>query len=158
MITGARRLLTLVLAVVGLQLSTPVAAQATRYEEPIRYRQAVMTLVKRHYDQVSGMAKGKLPFNREELNRHAAYLDMLSHVSLDGFVAGSHEGNTKARPEIWKEWARYRGLNDKFQAETAHLKDVARAGTPDAVKAVVADLTKVCKSCHDDFKDSSVGG
>lgn len=156
--TGIRNLLPLIAAIGCLQLPLEVSAQATRYEEPIRYRQAVMTLVKRHYEQVSNMAKGKVPFNREELNRHAAYLDMLSRVSLDGFVAGSHEGNTKARPEIWKEWARYRGLNEKFQAETARLKDVARAGTPDAVKAVVADLTKVCKSCHDDFKDSSVGG
>lgn len=156
--TGARRFLPLLAAMACLQLSQEVAAQTSRYEEPIRYRQAVMTLVKRHYDQVSGMAKGKLPFNREEVNRHAAYLDMLSRISLDGFVAGSHEGNTRARPEIWKEWARYRGLTEKFQAETARLKEVARAGSPDAVKGVVADLTKVCKSCHDDFKEAAVGG
>lgn len=155
---GARNLLPLVAAIGFLQLPLEAAAQASRFEEPIRYRQAVMTLVKRHYDQASGMAKGKLPFNREELNRHAAYLDMLSRVSLDGFVAGSHEGNTRARPEIWKEWARYRGMAEKFQAETARLKEVARAGSPDAVKAVVADLTTACKNCHDDFKEAAVGG
>lgn len=156
--TGVRNLLPLVAAIALLQLPMEATAQTSRYEEPIRYRQAVMTLVKRHYDQASGMAKGKLPFNREELNRHAAYLDMLSRISLDGFVAGSHEGNTRARPEIWKEWARYRGIAEKFQAETARLKEVARAGSPDAVKAVVADLTTVCKNCHDDFKESAVGG
>jgi cytochrome c556 len=155
---GARNLLPLIAVIGSLQLPQEAAAQASRYEEPIRYRQAVMTLVKRHYDQASGMAKGKLPFNREELNRHAAYLDMLSRISLDGFVAGSHEGNTRARPEIWKEWARYRGMAEKFQAETARLKEVARAGSPDAVKAVVADLTTVCKNCHDDFKEAAVGG
>lgn len=156
--TGARGLLPLLATLACLQLPAEAAAQASRYEEPIRYRQAVMTLAKRHYEQVSGMAKGKLPFNREDLNRHAAYLDMLSRISLDGFVAGSHEGNTKASPEIWKEWARYRGLTEKFQAETARLKEIARAGSPDAVKAVVADLTKVCKGCHDDFKEAAVGG
>lgn len=133
-------------------------AETSRYEEPIRYRQAVMTLVKRHYEQVLAMAKGKQPFEREALNRHAAYLDMLSRVSLDGFVAGSHEGATKARPEIWKEWPRFRGQVEKFQAETARLKEVARAGSPDEVKAVVADLTTVCKNCHDDFKNAATGG
>lgn len=154
--TGIRKAIPFALA--ALFAASWATAQTSRYEEPIRYRQAVMTLVKRHYEQVLAMAKGKQPFEREALNRHAAYLDMLSRISLDGFVAGSHEGSTKAKPEIWKEWPRFRGQIEKFQAETARLKDVARAGSPDEVKAVVADLTTVCKNCHDDFKNAAVGG
>lgn len=133
-------------------------AETSRYEEPIRYRQAVMTLVKRHYEQVLAMAKGKQAFDREALNRHAALLDLLSKVSLDGFVAGSHEGATKAKPEIWKDWPRFRAQAEKFQAQTARLKEVAKAGSPEEVKSVMSDLTTVCKNCHDDFKNAAVSG
>lgn len=141
-----------------LAISAQAWAEVSRYEEPIRYRRAVMTMVKRHYDQISAMAKGTIPLNRDELNRHAAYLEMLSRASLDGFVAGSHEGDTKARPEIWKDWGHFRSLVDKFQADAARLKEVARSGQTDALKGAVADMTRTCKNCHDDFKAAAAGG
>lgn len=131
-------------------------SEVTRYEEPIRYRRAVMTMVKRHYEQVSAMAKGKIPMNRDELNRHAAYLEMLSRASIDGFVAGSHEGDTKAKSEIWQDWPRFRAQVEKFQADATRLKEVARTGNPDALKSAVADMTRTCKNCHDDYKQSGL--
>lgn len=84
-------------------LSASLWAEVARYEEPILYRCAVMTVIKRHYEQVSAMAKGKAAMNRDELYRHANYLEMLSRASIDGFVGGSHEGGTKAKPEIWQD-------------------------------------------------------
>ena len=131
-------------------------AEVSRYEEPIRYRRAVMTMVKRHYEQVSAMAKGKIPMNRDELNRHASYLEMLSRATIDGFVAGSHEGDTKAKPEIWQDWPRFRTQVEKFQADATRLREVAKTGNPDALKGAVADMTRTCKNCHDDYKQSGL--
>lgn len=136
----------------------PAVAESFRYEEPIRYRQAVMTMSKRHFDQISAIAKGRQAFSREEALKHATYLDLLAQVSIDGFVAGSHEGDTKAKPEIWRDWATYRGLNDKYRNQTARLKEIARTATSaEALKPAIADLTRACKACHDDYKASSVG-
>lgn len=148
----ARSLIFSVLAV----FSASLWAEVSRYEEPIRYRRAVMTMIKRHYEQVSAMAKGKIPLNRDELNRHAAYLEMLSRASIDGFVAGSHEGDTKAKPDIWQDWPRFRAQVEKFQGDAARLKEVARSGNPETLKGAVADMTRTCKNCHDDFKASSL--
>lgn len=139
-----------------LAFSASLWADVSRYEEPIRYRRAVMTMVKRHYEQVSAMAKGKIPMNRDELNRHANYLEMLSRASIDGFVAGSHEGDTKAKPEIWQDWSRFRSQVEKFQADATRLKEAARSGNPDSLKGALADMTRTCKNCHDDFKASSL--
>jgi cytochrome c556 len=139
-----------------LAFSASIWAEVSRYEEPIRYRRAVMTMVKRHYEQISAMAKGKIPMNRDALNRHASYLEMLSHASIDGFVAGSHEGDTKAKQEIWQDWSRFRTQVEKFQADATRLKEVARSGSTDALKGVVADMTRTCKNCHDDYKASSL--
>ena len=131
-------------------------ADVSRYEEPIRYRRAVMTMIKRHYEQVSAMSKGKIPMNRDELNRHSNYLEMLSRASMDGFVAGSHDGDTKAKPEIWQDWPRFRSLTEKFQGDATRLKDAARSGNAESLKNAVADMTRTCKNCHDDFKASSL--
>lgn len=137
--------------------SVNAVADLSRYEEPIRYRRAVMTMVKRHYDQVSAMAKGTISFNREELNRHSAFLEMLSKASLDGFVAGSHEGDTKAKAEIWSEWGKFRAQGEKFQQDALRLKELAKTGNIEALKPAISDMTKTCKHCHDDFKASSLG-
>ena len=145
----------LVLIMTGICFSSASWSEASRYEEPIRYRKAVMTLVKRHFDKVSAMAKGTVPFNRDELILQTGYLEMLSKLSLDGFVAGSHEGDTKAKAEIWTDWARFRATGEKFQAETAKLKEFSRKGPQDGLKAALSDLTRACKSCHDDFKAPS---
>lgn len=133
--------------------SNPIA-EVSRYEEPIRYRRAVMTMIKRHYDQVSAISKGKVPFQRDELIRQANYLEMLSEVSLDGFIPGSHEGETRAKPEIWQEWTRFRNQLDKFRTDTSRLKQVAKTGNLESLKSVVSDMTRTCKTCHDDFKAS----
>lgn len=133
-------------------------AEVSRYEEPIRYRRAAMTMVKRHYGQISAMAKGSIPFNQAELNRHAAYLEMLSRVSLDGFVAGSHTGDTKAKPEIWTDWARFRALSEQFQADALRLKEAAKKGSAEGLKAPIAEMTRTCKNCHDDFRSSGLDG
>jgi cytochrome c556 len=146
------------LTIAALLLAADLAsAEVSRYEEPIRYRKAAMTMIKRHYTQINSMASGKIPMNREELNRHASYLEMLSRASLDGFVAGSHEGDTRAKPEIWTEWARFRSLNDKFVGDAARVRDAAKSNNADALKTAVNDMTRTCKNCHDDFRATALG-
>jgi cytochrome c556 len=147
--------LRLVLIIAGICFSATSWSEASRYEEPIRYRKAVMTLAKRHFDKVSAMAKGTTPFNRDELMLQAGYLEMLAKLSLDGFVAGSHEGDTRAKAEIWSNWANFRAAGEKFQVETVKLKEFAKKGPQDGLKAALSDLTRACKSCHDDFKAAS---
>lgn len=135
--------------------SLPAQAESTRFEEPIRYRKAVMTMIKRHYDQLSAMAKGTIPATPETLNRHADALDMLAKLMLDGFVPGSHEGDTRARPEIWKQWKEFRAQAEAFQADAGRLQEIARSGRTERLKAAVNDMTRTCKNCHDDFKSAS---
>jgi len=140
-----------------LLVSDLVSAEVSRYEEPIHYRRAAMTMIKRHYTQIYNMVNGKIPMNRDELNRHANYLEMLSRASLDGFVAGSHEGDTRAKPEIWTDWTKFRSLNDKFIADAVRLKEAARSNNAEALKTAANDMTRTCKNCHDDFRSQPLG-
>lgn len=131
-------------------------AESSRFEEPIKYRRAVMTMIKWHVDRIAPMVRKPAAFNREEILRNATYIEFLSKVSLEGFVPGSHEGDTKALPEIWKDWNRFKSLGERFQAEAAKLREVAAKGDAAAVKAQLSETNKVCKSCHDDFKSSKL--
>lgn len=131
-------------------------AEPSRFEEPIKYRRAAMTMIKWHVDRISPMVRNPQAFNRDEVLRNAINIEFLSKVSHEGFVPGSHEGDTKALPEIWKDWNRFKTLNDRFQAEAAKLREVARTGEAAAVKAQLGETNKVCKTCHDDFKSSKL--
>lgn len=145
--------------VIATLLATPdlASADVSRYEEPIRYRKAAMTMIKRHYTQINAMATGKIPVNQGDLIRHASYLEMLSRAALDGFVPGSHEGDTRAKPEIWTEWARYRSLNDQFTSDATRLRDAAKSNNVATLKTAVNDMTRTCKNCHDDFRTLLAG-
>lgn len=138
----------------AVAVSCSAWADSSNFEEPIKYRRAVMTMIKWHGDRISPMVKNPQAFNRDEVLRNATYIEFLSRVALDGFVPGSQAGETKAKPEIWQDWARFKGLGERFQAAATKLREVARSGDAGAVKAQLGEMNKVCKSCHDDFKAS----
>ncbi|CAB1367463.1 conserved exported protein of unknown function [Denitratisoma oestradiolicum] len=133
-------------------IALPSWAAPSPFEEPIRYRRAAMVMIKVHYDRLSQMAKGTRPTTRDELQRNALYLEQLSRVSLDGFVPGSHEGDTKASANIWKEWQNFKSLGEKFQGAALRLRDASQSGDVGAAKGVLQDVTRACKACHDEYK------
>lgn len=139
-------------------LALPLAGQAepSRFEEQIKYRRSVMTMIKWHEERMAPMLKNPKTFKRDEVLRNATYIEMLSQVADEGFVAGSHEGETQAKPEIWKEWRAFKGLNDDFRREARKLREVATKGEPAAIKTQLGEVNKVCKSCHSDYKNSKL--
>ena len=66
-------------------------------------------------------------------------------------AAGTEGG--KAKPEIWKEQAKFKELSDKLVAETGKL--AARPPRPrnlDTIKAAVALGRRHLQACHDSFR------
>ena len=66
------------------------------------------------------------------------------------YAAGTEGGN--AKPEIWKEQAKFKELSDKLVVETGKLDAAAKTNSLDAIKAAVAGVGGTCKSCHDSFR------
>jgi cytochrome c556 len=142
-------------AVVGFMIciqSLAATAQGVRTEDAIRYRKAAMVMMKWHYDRLSQQAKGVVPFTRDEAERNAGWLDALSKNAAEGFIVGSHEGDTKALPTIWRDKQIFRALIERFQADTTKLREVSRSGDVTAIKSQLDNIARTCKSCHDDFK------
>ena len=78
-------------------------------------------------------------------------------VSLLGGIAcavgeGTDKGETRAKPEIWKESAKFREAADKNQAEMVKLVAAAKTGSLDNLKAAFGSAAPTCKACHDNFR------
>ena len=58
-----------------------------------------------------------------------------------------------AKPEVWKQNAKFKEAADKFQAESVKLVAATKTGKEDAFKAAFTATAGTCKSCHDDFKN-----
>jgi cytochrome c556 len=139
------------LAVVGAY-SAVVLAQG-RPDVQIKYRQGVMNAVGYHfYGVLGGMAKGDRPYDAQAAARSATFIDQLLQMPWDGFTPGSDTGApTKAKPEIWKDRAKFDNHMKEAQAETAKLAKVA--GTDLAtMRPQVQATAKACSNCHDEFR------
>ena len=70
------------------------------------------------------------------------------------FGPGTDLGHdTKAKPEIWKEKAKFDDLTKKMQDSVAKLATAAKSGEEAQVKAAFGEAAKSCKTCHDDFRN-----
>ena len=57
-----------------------------------------------------------------------------------------------AKPEIWKEQAKFKEHSDKLVAETGKLLAAAKTGNLDTLKAAFGSAAGTCKACHDAFR------
>ncbi|MEY3116792.1 MAG: hypothetical protein RL629_611, partial [Pseudomonadota bacterium] len=65
---------------------------------------------------------------------------------------GSDKGDTRAKPEIWKDAAKFKDAADKMQAELVKVSAAAKQGNLDALKTAFGPAGGTCKNCHDNFR------
>jgi cytochrome c556 len=144
--------------VAGCALAAVVAAgaagQGVRPDRAIKYRQGVMTAINWNLGVLAAMAKGDRPYDKDVALKSATFVEALSHMPWDGFVAGSDKGApTKALPEVWKEPAKFKQHEDALMNVTPKLVIAAKTGELAALKAAVGEVGRACNDCHDDFRE-----
>jgi cytochrome c556 len=69
------------------------------------------------------------------------------------FPAGSLEGKTAAKPEIWQKWPEFEAAAKNLEMESVKLRDTAKANDKPGTEALVKDFgRKACGSCHQPFR------
>ncbi|MEJ8826346.1 cytochrome c [Variovorax humicola] len=114
------------------------------------YRQSAMFLQSTHFGRIAAMANGRVPYDKAAVIANAGLVAMVSQLPWNGASAPGTEGG-KAKPEIWKDPAKFKETSDKLMSETGKLLMVAKAGDLDALKAAVGSVGDTCKFCHDTF-------
>lgn len=140
------------LALAGIMAAT-VSAQEVKPERAIKYRQGIMVAQGWNMGSMAAMVKGERPYNKDEFLKRAVYLDHLVQMPWEGYTPGSDQGApTKAKPEIWKDAAKFKQLGDKLQADVPKLVVAARTGDLNQIKPVFGEVGKICNDCHDEFR------
>ena len=141
--------------VVALAAAAITVHAQTKPEDSIKQRQSAYAVLGYNFANLGAMAQEKKPYNREEAVRSAELVALLADYPKGHFQEGTDKGgNTRAKPEIWKNRPDFDAKMDKMIAETKKLPQAARADLP-ALKKAVGDAGGTCKACHDDFRAKS---
>ncbi len=139
-------------ALLLLAMGLPAQAQFAKPEDAIKYRKASFTVMAAHFGRLGAMANGRAPYDAKAAADNADVVATLAKLPWAAFVEGTDKGDTRAKPEIWKEGAKYKEAADKMQAEIVKLNTAAKAGNIDALKAAFGPAAASCKACHDNFR------
>ena len=137
-----------------LALAAPASAQFAKPEDAIKYRQSALSVMGTHFGRLGAMANGRVPFDAKVAADNAEIVAAMAKLPWAGFGAGTDKGgNTKAKPEIWTEQAKFKEHADKLQAESVKLAAASKTGSLDSLKTAFAATADTCKACHDAFRN-----
>jgi cytochrome c556 len=130
----------------------PAHAQFAKPEDAVKYRKASYTVMAAHFGRLGAMANGRVPYDAKLAAENAELVVALAKLPWTAYGEGTDKGETRAKPEIWKEAAKFKEAADKMQAEVGKLNVAAKAGNVDALKAAFGPAAASCKACHDNFR------
>ena len=111
-----------------------------------------MKIMETHFGRVGAMVNGRVPFDAKVAADNVATAEYLSRLPFAGFVEGTDKGDTRAKPEIWKERDKFDAGARKMQDEMAKLSVAAKSGSLDQIKAAFGPVGQACKACHDNYR------
>jgi cytochrome c556 len=134
-------------------MSFSAAAQFAKPEDAVKYRKAAFTVTASHFGRLGAMAQGKVAFDAKVAAENAEIVANMAKLPWHAFGEGTDTADTKAKPEVWKQNAKFKEAADKLQTESVKLVAATKTGKEDAFKAAFTATAGTCKSCHDDFKN-----
>ena len=143
---------TLTLTVAAIAFSAPASAQFQKPEDAAKYRQSVMTVMGNHFGRIGAMVNGRAPFDAKIAQDSAHVVAIMSTLPWPAFTPDTEALKTRAKPEIWKEGAKFKESYEKLMAETVKLETAAKTGNLDSVKTAFGAAGGSCKACHDSFQ------
>lgn len=141
-----------IVLVAGIAGAAHAQAPFAKAEDAIKYRKSALFVMGQHFGRMGPVMKGERPYDKEEVAKNAAIAEQMSKLPFDAFVAGTDKGETRAKPEIWTQAAKFKSAAEKMQQEMSKLAQVAKGGDLNAIKAQFGETGKACKACHDDFR------
>lgn len=148
-----KKIVSFVLAAAAMTLTIPAAAQFAKPEDAVKYRKSALFVMQQNFARIGAMAAGKAPFDAKVAAESAAVAEYMSKLPWAAFGEGTDKGDTKAKPEIWKESAKFKEYADKMQVEMSKLAAAAKTGNLDSIKVAVGATGDSCKTCHDAYRN-----
>jgi len=147
-----KKIATFALAAFAIAFSAPGAAQFAKPEDAVKYRKNALFVMQQNFGRVAGMASGKIPFDAKVAADSALVAEFVGRLPWAAFGEGTDKGDTRAKPDIWKEKAKFNEYADKMNQEMSKLAAAAKTGNLDSIKAAVTATGGSCKTCHDAYR------
>ena len=131
---------------------------APKPEQLIRWRQSAYQVIGWNSGRIKASLDGS--YNKDEVVKAANTIAALANSGLGSlFPPGTETGkgwhDTTVKPALFTSGPRVGELAAAFSKEATELATVAQTGDANAVKGQYAKLTRACKACHDDFRNSN---
>jgi cytochrome c556 len=114
---------------------------------PIRDRHELMERIGKNAKSIGEAAKSG---NLEAVPAAAAAIEKDAAKTVALFPEGSLHPASRAKAEIWTDWAAFEAQAKDLQTAAAALASAAASGGDVAAAAKV--MFKACKNCHDQFR------
>ncbi|MHA1107870.1 MAG: c-type cytochrome [Alphaproteobacteria bacterium] len=88
--------------------------------------------------------------------RIAANAAKLAGLFPTGTSLADALGKTRAKPDIWLQFAKFKTKAGDLKAASENLTRVAASGDAAAIKAAAGGIGKVCGSCHKAFRGPKI--
>lgn len=143
---------------IGAAVLASLAAGAAQAQVPadraVKYRQSHLTVMAASFGRIGAHLKGDAKLDQAALYANAEVVELMSKFAFDGFLQGTEQssGATKAKPEIWKEWDKFKKLQGDLQAATGKLAEAAKGTDAKALQAAFGQTGQSCKACHDAYR------
>ena len=147
-----KRLSLAILAVAGVVTALPAAAQFAKPEDAVKYRKAAFTVMAAHFGRVGAMVQGRVPFDAAAAQANIEIANSMAKLPFTAFGPGTDVGETRAKPNIWSDNAKFVAAANKMAEEMGKLNVAAKSGNLDQIKAAFGPVGGACKACHDDFR------
>jgi cytochrome c556 len=130
--------------------------QESAGERQVEYRRAVFTVLAGNFGPLGAIAGGKAPYDAAGVQLRAPRVVAMAGMIADAFPESSKGvGDTKAKPEVWTDTAKFAAAAKELQSKSAALAMLVasdKTNSP-AFQKAVADVGWACKACHDDFRN-----
>src|SRR4029450_12766872 len=101
---------------IAAAVAIPSYAQFSKPESAVKYRQAAFTIIINHMGRINQAVQGKIPYDKDAVLRSAEIIESTSKLPDEGFVPGSDLLESKAKPSLWKEEAKFKQLATEMKA------------------------------------------
>ena len=137
---------------VAMATAFPAHAQFQKPEDAVKYRKAALTVMGNHFARLGAMANGRAPYDAKMAAEHASVLEAVAKLPWQAFGPGTDVGDTRAKPEIWREQAKFNEAANKMQVEVGKVVIAGKSGNLESLKQVFGGAAQSCKACHDAYR------
>jgi len=137
-----------ILTAVGLVAAAMGPATAQSVAEK---RVAYMKGLGANLGALAKIAKGEAEYTPAAVG-NAEHLAKAGKEMTAQFPANSGGPDTRAKAEIWSNWAGFEKAAKEFETATAALPAAVQSGDKAQIGAAVGAVGKTCGGCHDAFR------